>query len=222
MNVYKKWLLVVLFSFCCNGTSFAGFKDYSKRGGEYQILKNIRLEAAKVNFIEKRRVEVFGKAYDASVFLVRATVTIQTVEGYVGGVFEELTTEYELSVGEDKENEIHDKLINQIYEIFTKNPKQNFFFVDLGLIYENDAYVIFDGKNYSPNVVWSEGKFVRAEFKRFLDKTKNGFGALHSFWEDKIRFYPNGKKLRLRFMGEEFGNEFLRLYKEGRFQRPKN
>jgi hypothetical protein len=221
MKLNKKCLLVVLFLFCFTQSGLAGFKDYSKKGGEFQILKNIRLKASKVDFVEKRRVGVFGKNYDVSVFLVRATVTIQTEESYVGGVFEKLTSEFELMVGEDKENEIHDKLINQIYALLIENPKEDFVFQDIDLTYKNGSYLIFSGKIYMPELVWSEGKFVQVKFKRFLDKTKNGFGSTQSFWADKIRFYPNGEKLRLRLSMREFKSEFLRLYKEGKFQRQK-
>lgn len=197
------------------------FKDYSKRGGEYTILKNIRLKAGKVNFLEKRQVEILGKSYEASVFLVRSTVTVQTVESPVGGIFEDLTTEFELIVGEDKQDEIHDKLIEQVHARLVEMSDDDFIFDQprMGVTYKNGSYLIFTGSFYLPDLVWSEGKFTQVKFIRYLNKTKGGLGSEQDFWENKIRFYPNGIKLLIKPMLRESKGEFLRLYEEGKFQR---
>jgi hypothetical protein len=202
--------------------TLGGFTDYSKKGGEYEILKDIRLNVDKVNFVEKRKVKVLDEDLDSSVFEVKAYTTIQTVESYsgIGSVFEDLETEYELIISKDSEYKVHDKLIEKIHKILMDDPKDNFVFSKINLTYRNGKYLIVEGEYAVPNFIWFDGRIVQIKFKRFSDKKKNGLGAEQGFWEKKIRFYVNDRKFPIEFMMNKFQNEFLQLYKDGKFKRP--
>lgn len=217
----KSPLLVLLLLVFTAGTALAAHKDYSKRGGEYLILKDTRLAASKVDFVEKRSVVIEGREYQASVFRVRCRVTIQTQESYIssGSVWEDLVTEYELVVGNDTENLIHNKLISDIYEFLSTNIDKPFYpNFDATLSYRNGSYVIYD-RLHIPRVVWFDGRFLQLKFLHFAEKKKSGFGAEPGFWEDKVRFMANGEKIPRTAMVNGLQHDFLRMYKQGNFRR---
>lgn len=210
-------LLIVVWPLSC----FAGHKDYSSLGGEFVILKNIRLDVSKISFSEKRSVMVEGLPFDASVFSVKANVTIQTKESYVGNysTFEDLDTEYELVVGFDVNNKLHDKLIDDIYQFWIVNPLDNSVVGDKNVTFRDSSQLIFSGKGY-PNLVWFDGRFVKIQFKKFLNTKKSGLGAEQSLWDDKIRFYDGKKRVKLEYLENGLQAEFLRWYKAGKFKLP--
>lgn len=221
MRPLLQYLILTLSIFTLSvASTFASAKDYSKRGGEYLILKDIRLAVSKVNYLEKRSVEVEGHNYEASVFHIRCRVKIQTIESYdpSSNVFEDLVAEYELIVGYDGENRIHDKLLHDIHEFWTTHPRDNSVTSEQGLTYKNGSYLMYDRLTV-PGLVWFDGKFLRLEFKHFLDKKKSGFGAEQNFWADKIRLYHNGKRIPFYAMVNGLQEEFIRLYDQGKFKR---
>lgn len=199
---------------------FAGHRDYSKRGGEFEILEGIRLEANKLSFLEKRNVDVEGMSLEASVFQLDTRVTIQTEESPVdvGSVWEKLEVRYELVVGVDLKNAVHDKLIDDIYQFWLANPRDNSVISDKNVSLNNEAYLIFSGR-YVPKLVWFNGKFVTVKFLEFRNPRKSGLGAEQSFWEEKIRFYHNNRRSRLEFLVNGLQDEFLRWYEAGKFRR---
>ena len=166
-------------------------------------------------------MDVEGLRLGASVFSLNTTVTIQTVESVVsqGSVWEDLDAEYELIVGDDVENKLHNKLINDIYQFWLTNPRDNSVVGEKNVTLRKGSYLIFSGHPY-PDLVWFGNRFVKIEFKRFTNPKKSGLGAEQSFWESTIRFYDtNNKRVKLEYLVNGLQEEFLRWYKAGEFQR---
>ncbi len=218
---FRILLLLLMMNVILTITCFAGHRDYSKRGAEYSVLNGIRLKVNKISFFEKRLVSVEGFDLSASVFKVRSNVTIQTRESVVseGSAWEDLDVEYELIVGNDNSNHLHDKLIEDIHRFWLTHPLDNSVTGDKNVTLNDGTYLIFTGRWPPPDAVWFDGRFVIVKFSRFLDKNKGGFGAEQSFWEGKIRFYDGKKRVKLEFLVNGRQAEFLRLYDSGRFKR---
>lgn len=203
------------------GAVLARDTDYSKRGGEFTILKGIRLNVGHLAFKEKRKIEVVGKSLEAPVFTFTATVTIQTRESVVsqGSVWEDLPLEYELIVAPDTKNEVHDLLIEDIYRHWTSPETKNSWIFDRSVYWKGQSYLIFDGS--IPKLVWFDHRVIQLKFIKFLDKRKSGFGAEQSFWERKIRFYDGKTRLKLEFLVNGLQNEFVKLHDQGFFVAPR-
>ncbi len=104
-------------------TAFAGFKDFSKQGEEYRSLENLRLDARIVEVAGTTRFSILGKEYPASKFNVSASVFVQTVccdrpDDAWGNVI----ANFEILVGRDDSNEVHDAFLKKIYDFWSTNP----------------------------------------------------------------------------------------------------
>lgn len=131
-----------------------------------------------------------------------------------------METEYELIVGDDKRDDLHNKLINDIYHFWLENPRDNSITFEKNVTLRWPSYLIFSGSS-SPNVVWFDGRFVQLKFLRFIDQKKMGFGAEQDFWDKKIRFYAGSMRVKLEYLVNGLQDEFLRWHSAGKFQRSK-
>ena len=203
-------------------TAFAGFKDFSKQGDEYRILENLRIDAKSVEFAGTSRFSILGKEYPASKFNVSASVFVQTVccdrpDDAWGNVI----ANFEILVGRDDSNEIHDAFLKNIYDFWSTNPTDGRYVSQYNLTLKNDNYLMFmapstHDSNEQYHIVWIDGKYMKIIFKSFRDK--DGAGVIDSFWQKNIKFYVGKNRIKPAFMVNSFPDEFLKLYKAGKIK----
>lgn len=217
----RPWHIVLSIAFSA-ATIFGSDKDYSSRGPEYSILRGIHLDVSKIKFLEERNVALYGATPKASVFTITSNVVIQTVESVVstGSVWEDLDVDYELIVGNDVDSHLHKYLIDDLHNCLRQDEKRSQWECETHLVAGKTSNLLVHAQRYSfPEVIWFNGRFVQLNFLAFRDKKKSGFGAEQSFWEEKIKFYD--EKKRIKFDGEKYvdRSEFLRLYKSGSLEK---
>jgi len=222
---YKPYILLFLFAVSLAPASpvSARHKDYSKRGGGYSILENLRLDAKRVAYVGTERVPLFGKEYPASKFEVSSTITVQTSDnGTFSGTFEEVVANYEILVGRDESNEIHDAFLKEIYTFWSTNPTNGTVTSQYNLtIKKTGEYLMFMAPsghdvNQQFYLVWIDGKFIKASFKSF--QNREGWGALQELWGKVLRFYVGKTKIEPEFMVNSFPEEFLQMYRAGKIK----
>ena len=214
-------LILIVLSFAFASPVVAGHKDYSKRGGEYSILENLRLKAKKVEYVGKESVTLFGKEYPASKFEVSANITVQTSDnGTFSGTFEDVVANYEILVGQDSSNEVHDAFLKTIYDFWSTNPTNGTVTSEYQLtLKKNGEYLMFAPPSVYEKqyyIVWIDGKFMKLSFKSFPNRS--GWGALQELWGKVSRFYVGKTKIEPEFMVNSFPEEFLKLYREGKIK----
>ena len=213
-------LILIVLSLAFTSSVVAGHKDYSKRGGEYSILENLRLKAKNVEFVGKESITLFGKEYPASKFEVSANITVQTSCNTFSGTFEEVVANYEILVGRDSSNEVHDAFLKTIYDFWSTNPTNGTVTSDYQLtLKKSGEYLMFappSGYEKQYYVVWIDGKFMKLSFKSFQDK--EGWGAVSSLWDEVVRFNVGKTKIEPEFMVNSFPEEFLKFYREGKIK----
>jgi hypothetical protein len=210
-----------VFSLLCISTVIAGHKDYSKRGGEYSILENLRIAAKRVEYTGKQNVSLFGKDYPASEFEISANITVQTSDnGTFSGTFEDVVANYEVLVGVDSSNEVHDAFLKTIYDFWSTHEINGITTSEYNLtLKKTGEYLMFappSGLEKQFYLVWINGKFIKASFKSFKDR--DGWGALQMLWEKVLRFNVGKTKIEPEFMVNSFPEEFLKLYREGKIK----
>jgi hypothetical protein len=198
----------------------ARHKDYSKRGGEYAILDNLRLEATKVEYRDTQFVPLFGRQYTASKFAVSARITVQTSDnGTFSGTFEEVTANYEILVGRDNSNTVHDAFLKTIYDFWSSHPTNGSVTSQYNLTLKKTGdYLMFmepDGDKQF-YLAWIGGKFIKASFANF--QSRSGWGALQELWGKVLWFYVGKTRIEPEYMVNAFPETFLRLYREGKLQ----
>jgi hypothetical protein len=214
---------LITFSLLFSSSALAKHKDHSKRGGEYSILENVRLNAKKVEYVGPTQINLLGKEYPASKFEIASNITVQTsCNGTYSGTFEHVIANYELIVGRDESNEVHDTFLKEVYKFWSSNPTNGTVISQYNLtLKKSGEYLIFMAPsshdvNQQYYAVWIDGKFIKASFKSFRDR--EGWGALQELWENVLRFYVGKTKIEPELMVNEFPEEFLRLYKEGKIK----
>jgi hypothetical protein len=222
---YKPYISLILFaaSLVSAPPASARHKDYSKRGGEYSILENLRLNARRVEYVGAERVSLFGKEYSASKFEISSTITVQTSDiGTFSGTFEDVVANYEILVGRDESNEVHDAFLKEIYNFWSTNPTNGTVTSQYNLtLKKNGEYLMFMAPsshdvNQQFYLVWIDGKFIKASFKSF--QNRSGWGALQELWEKVLRFYVGKTRIEPEFMVNSFPEEFLRMYRAGKIK----
>jgi hypothetical protein len=203
-------------------SEFAAGKDYSKLGGEYALLNNLRFNAKKVEYTGKEKLVLFGREYTASKFIVSARITVQTSDnGTFSGTFENADAFYELLVGLDESNEIHDAMLKSIYDFWSTKPKDSISTSDYQFtLKKNGDYLMFAppiGFDRQYYLVWVDGKFIKASFREF-GKNQGGWGALSGLWSNVLKFRIGKSKIEPEFMVDEFPEQFLQLFKQGKIK----
>jgi len=198
----------------------ARHKDYSKRGGEYAILENLRLSAAKVEYRGTESVSLFGKQYTASKFTVSARITVQTsCNGTFSGTFEEVIANYEILIGLDTSNAVHDAFLKTIYDFWSSHPTNGTVTSPYNLTLKKTGdYLMFMAPDGDKQfyLVWLGGKFIKASFASF--PTRSGWGALQELWGKVLRFYVGKTRIEPEYMVNAFPETFLRLYRDGKLR----
>ena len=195
------------------------FRDFSNLGPEHKILRGIRLDALNVDFVEKRRIDVYGKKVDASFFFVRTSLTVPFLSGTnpYNNVMKDIYGFYDLVVADDSKLEVHDALISWINSSLRMSATWN----DFGFVSGSTSYLVFSGKAKGPEEVWFEGKLIRARLRRFTEKRSDIRADVESFWKEKIRFDLNGRRVKVENPTKSTREEFLRAYQEGKFTHSK-
>lgn len=224
--------------------------DNSLRGGEYAVLDNLLLRDSrdKLVYAGREQVEVYGKLYDASKFVVDARVSV-TVSGQSECInadtkpFDACQTskdaEVEVFVGLDEGGEIHDTMLRYVHDFWAMTEASSWKKVETTehLNYKDGEYIMFQelrGRTYpytrAKRLVWLDGKFIKFEFRRFKDGgtytdayvskiALNKDEALESFVGMGINVRAGGVEIQPRRMKGSFRKEFLRLYQSGAFER---
>lgn len=246
MKIRRHVCLVLLLCTAAASASAQGKKannpDHSLRGGEYAALRNLLLhDAGRVEFAGAEPVLVYGKRYEASMFVVESRVTVPAYdsvrcsEGQLCPATE--WAEFELLVGADAAGEVHDAMLKRIHERVSGGPsRRREADAEEHLSYKGGEYLMFqipltaDVLGRGPKrVVWVDGKFIVFRFRRFLFQqgyTHMGVNvpydrneALENFINMRVTLRSNGVKLPTKRMSGAARREFLRLYEKGAFRR---
>ncbi|MDQ1592609.1 MAG: hypothetical protein QOG71_3236 [Pyrinomonadaceae bacterium] len=219
--------------------------DHSLRGGEYAILNNILWPGVRsVEYAGKAEVEVYGNIYEASKFIVRdfVRVTVSGAECYNDSApFQPCGTskgaQIEVYVGRDESNEIHDLMLQRIYDFWTANKPGKGKKVDAEehLNYKDGEYIMFQStrgqetpRTHAKRLVWVDGKFIKFRFVEFdLGPTYNDVAnikldadeGLESFVGMGTYLRPRAIRIQPKLMKGAFRDEFFRLYLSGAFGR---
>jgi len=162
------------------------------------------------------------KEYPASKFNVSASVFVQTIccdrpDDAWGNVI----ADFEILIGRDISNEVHDAFLSKIYDFWSINPTDGRYVSQYNLTLKNNDYLMFMAPsthdvNEQYHIVWIDGKYMKIIFKSFRDK--DGAGVIDSFWQKNIKFYAGKTRIEPELMVNSFPNEFLKLYKSGKIK----
>jgi hypothetical protein len=209
--------------------------DYSVRGGEYSVLNNLMIYGEnKVEYVGTERTEAYGVKYTAAKFLVRTGVNI-TAYGQErcpddGRCDVSEQAEFEVLVGLDAGDEVHDRMLERIHDYWSANKpiKWKKADADEHLNYKDGKYIMFralpgpHSRARSKRLVWVDGKVIKFEFKRFLPNPASYINrieqayrkdeALENFVGSRIRIRVGGVDIQARQMKGSFRKEFFKLY----------
>jgi hypothetical protein len=197
--------------------AFAQVREYS----EFVPLKDIRLGVSSIEYVGKQQVSVEGHTLTAAKYSIisKDPVPFQAGVDY-NNVVKDLDIHYELLIADDAHNMFHDTLIDILKEICDQ-PTDQRDFSQIGLVGERGRYIIFSGPVSMPKYVWIDSRVVIVRFVRFAERRRDRSATTETFWKEKIRFYPDGRKLMLEKPHKSFAPDFLRRYAAGEFTRPK-
>jgi|SRR5688572_24950141 len=211
------WLFLATLS----GGASAQFKDYSGKGVEYSILKGIGLDVLRIESTGVKQISVEGLVLDVSTFKIVTTEPVTFEEGPTqnSNVIKDLDLHYEMLVGNDRQNLIHNKLIGLLKEISNLPPADRDF-SGVGLNGEKGSYLIYSGPPSMPNYVWFDGRVVVVKFVGITERRRDRAFTTETFWKRKIRLFTAGKRLRPSDVSKSFAAEFLKRHAAGEFDRP--
>jgi hypothetical protein len=218
--------------------------DYSLQGGPYAVLNNLLFESAtRVEHVGDDPMVAYGFKLDGAQFVVESQVMVTDPNWFPTGTGCDPTSpseppknteqaEFEVSIGFDRNDEVHDEMLRRIYWYWLSNKPSRWRPVDFDehLTYKDGKYLMFlaayDRIRWGRvrTLVWVDGKVVRFRFKRFLNMGKgfwartppNPGEALDDFVA-RTGVRSGGVKLHLRWMGASFRKEFLKQYEKGAF-----
>ena len=213
--------------------------DFSARGGEYSVLNNLMMSGDnKVEYVGTEPAEAYGVKYRAARFRVRTGVYL-TVAGKEwcaddGSCSINEQAEFEVLVGLDAGDEVHDQMLKRIHDYWSANKPRKWMKADAAehLNYKHGRYIMFlalpgpYGGARSKRLVWVDGKVIKFEFKRFLHSPAaygngmdlaHGGQALENFVGSGIRLRVGGVDIQARQMKGSFREEFFKLYNGGAF-----
>ncbi len=216
--------------------------DYSVRGGEYSVLNNLMLHGVeKVEYVGTEPAEAYGIKYTAAKFLVNSEVRVtgsgeEVCSGNESHCDLIQLTQFEVLVGLDAGDAIHDRMLRSVREFWSANKPFKLRKADAieHLNYKDGRYIMFQALPgpyrlmRSKRLVWVDGKVIKFEFRRFLRTAYEGLyknlsgrltenEALENFAGSVIRLRVGGVSIQPRQMKGSFRGEFLKLYEEGKF-----
>lgn len=221
VNWVIRYPLALIIALFLSSICLAEHKDYSDRGGEYELLKGIRLQAVSVEFKDKCTRHFFGDRLECSVFLVRTREVVPFLDhaNPYNNVMKDLDFYYEVAVGVDVGSILHNQLIRDIngeIKVLAKKEK----ITGVGMSGPVDSYLLFKGKAKMPDVVWFDGRFVDVIFKRMSERRKDRTSTTESFWKSKIRFYHGDQRIPIEPMERDAIRKFQTDHKHGKFKKP--
>lgn len=213
-------LAIPVLAACLGLTGYGQLKDHSQQSGDFAILKGIKLAAIKIEFTGTREIGFLGKGFQCSTFAVTTREAVnffdQSTNQY-NNVIKDLAVHYELVVGWDTDNEIHDRLIENISSAL-QHPA-NGDKLDMGFVGDKHRYLLYDGRAKMPTLVWFDQRFIQVSFKRFGERRRDRIKNTETFWKDKIRFYSGDTVLPIKAMNDETRKMFMLHYNENQFTR---
>lgn len=222
--------------------------DFSGRGGPFAVLGGLNFHRVeRIEYVGGDRAAAYGVEVDAEKFLVGAWVNvpkydvpviIADAEDNSYQRVESRLAEFEVWVGRDADDRIHDEMLKGVHGFWTAN-KPGWFSrsgrveASEHLNYKAGRYLLFRVLNqpvhylapFARRVVWADGKVVWFRFKRFVpgggsnprppfdpDAAVDDFlGAHFSVLSGRVRLHALPMK-------GSFRKEFFRQYEKGTFR----
>ncbi|MDT5123995.1 MAG: hypothetical protein QOC96_3477 [Acidobacteriota bacterium] len=204
------------------------FRDFSQKGANYKPLENLRFAADNIIYSGTEQISVFGKDYLASKFSLIVNVKVQTLCA-IGSinteVYEQVPADFEVFIVDDKDRNIHDTYIREMYGLW--NKKELFsgeYFFDFSI--KGNNYVLSSMPSLvnvnSFYFVWVNERVVKVVFKGFRDKAKGGWGVMDSFTSDNLRIQIADAEFKAYQYPLRPQKRFIELYKKGFFKSHKS
>jgi hypothetical protein len=217
------FLLLALTLQSAAGESRIEFQDFSQKGADYKPLENLRFAKADVTYSGNEQIDILGKQYSASKYLISATVKVQTLcaIGTINTeIYQHVPASFEIFVIEDKDKNIHDAFVQTIYDLWSRKK-----------LYSGESFFNFStkGKHYvltsmpgSVNIkgfyfFWVNGRAVKIVFKGFQEKRQGGWGVMDGFTDDNLRIKVADAEFKAYQFPLSPQKKFLKLYREGFF-----
>lgn len=227
-GVVKSLSLCVLICFysivLVHAQSKAAFRDFSDKGENFRLLKDLKMHADEVTNDGTETFELFGVQCFATKYTVSANLRVQTMSALGAGEvssYKVVPATFEILISDDSTKIVHDRLVKEVYSNWSKNEIfSGTYYFDFQ-INEGDYLItlvpdLVNSKGYY--FVWFKGKIVKIAFNGFSNKQLGGWGVMDSFNEENARILLSGKEL-IAFR-QPFGTrkEFLKLYSNDFFQ----
>jgi hypothetical protein len=218
----KKGCFLILSLFAASATTAAQIKDYSQKGPEYSVLRDIRLDVVSIVPKGVQDILVEGREMNATVFSLVTKEAVPFLEGNspYNNVMKDLEVHYEVMVAADRDNYVHNRLIEVLADV-SKRPIKERDFSNVGLSGGRGKYLLFSGPSSMPNYVWFDGRVIIVRFIGIKERRRDRVFNTQTFWQNKIRFYAGDEKVPITSIPKSFGEGFLNRLRSGEFQRPK-
>jgi hypothetical protein len=219
--------------------------DYSLEGGPYAVLNNLLFSSAsRVEYLGVEPMAAYGFKLDAAKFIVESEVTVTQPGWFPTGSGCDPTVsndppktteraEFEVSVGLDQNDAVHDEMLRRIYWYWLSNKPFRWrqVNVDEHLTYKDGRYLMFlagsdrSGWARVRTLLWVDGKVVKFRFKEFKNMGKGFWARLQPSPDEALNDFvgrigvrTGGVKLHTRLMGGSFRKEFLKQHANGTFK----
>ncbi len=216
--LFSTWILLLALCTC----GYAQLKDYSSQGRHFSLLKDVRLGVTSIEHTGSQQISIEGFILNVSTFklITKEPVPFIQVTGPYNNVVKDIEIHYELMVGEDRENVVHDKLIEVLNEI-SSMPAAERDFSHVGMSGAGKNYLLFSGPASMPNHVWFDGRIFVSRFLRLGEQRRDRALNTETFWKGKIGFFSGGKKILPSKVPKSFAADFVKRYANGEYVRKK-
>jgi hypothetical protein len=207
--------VILLVSFLYGDIGYGAQKDSN-------LLDDVRIKAASIEYSGITEVEIFDKKYAGSLFSIAANVNVETVEGFPDlEEYEVVPAKFEIIVIEDKSKIIHNELVEKIYNTWSKKK-----------LYSDDLYYFYfslKADQYVLSIIpsgveiakyyffWVNGRVFKITFKSFGQKS--GLGPVSAFTSENLRIRLANSEMKAFQFPFSIPKHFLELYKEGFFKK---
>jgi hypothetical protein len=202
------------------------FRDFSYKGPEYAALGNLRLRADDIRYSDSETIDILGKPYSASKYVLMAEVTVETFEA-IGAthisVHEKRPANFEIFVVDDRDRGIHDTFVREMYPLWKKNQLfSGQYLFDFHV--KQDHYVLTalpDLVNVkSFYFIWVNGRAIEIRFKSFENNLEGAWGTMDSFTSDCLRIAIDNTEFRAYQYPFRPQKKFVDLFEKGFFNLP--
>lgn len=201
------------------------FRDFSAKGDDYKVLKDLKFKTDDVSFLGFEDTEFFHKPYKAAKYSLNTSVLVQVLSalrsdgGEISTYKSELAS-FDIYVTQDDTQAAHDAIVREMYELWSrKEMYSGQWFYDFSL----------NGKDYflvcTPDsvevkgfyLIWSKGRLIKVSFKKFQNSQDAGWGVMSSFTERSFRIRLNDKEYPAYSYPLRAKKEFLKMFQAGFF-----